>query len=942
MVNFETQEPPRQADGPAIPHTPGANGHAPEPSTPPPDRGSWAPHAAVVAAVVDRMLVNRRDAYGGYKLKGGKVVSRTRKTEYGDPPVSVELLVQHFRGAHPTHVIGGHAIDPATNACLWVGVDIDKHGDKGDAPANFRFALALYAYLRSCDLAVLLVDSNGRGGFHVWIVFDRPIPSTVAYQLGRWLVRDWRDFGLDGEPESFPKQRELNAATPCGNWLRYPGRNPKNGHWSRVWDGEKGDFLEGGDAALSVARFRPGDPDSIPADALGFQPTEGTQPPRPYKGDRSRDAELARLALEALPADYYTYDKWIKVGFSLYRLGYQGLALWVEWSSRGPGFEPGACEAKWLTMTEAGLTLASLLDWAKKAGWKRPKLPKGKPTTTTPPAPSTTPAGEPAPATPPPGPADLQVNEAIDDPHRIARVVLGRHLDRRGNRLLVHHRDVFYLYSGTSFREADTFENVRLVQLVKDEIDQQNLIELQEYEELLAKFNAGTIEFKPKKPVAVKVTRNLIANVRQALVSMVSIGNKEEAPFWITHFPDAPDAMAVLPLRNGLLDTSGDEPKLLPHTPEFFATATLGYSYDKHADESKAPLWFGALREQWPDDAESIDTLHELFGDALAPDIRRHVIGLIVGPTRSLKGTCRQVLTALVGAHNVGQTSPAILGDRFGLEPLLGKRVGIMADARAGDSGEAAVMMDRLMRISGGDPVEVNRKGKPILNDVQMKLRFVYFSNDFPNLRDNTGAVAGRLVYLETSKSIPDEKQDPLLADKIIKDELPAILNRALAGLKELRKRGRFKRPTATAGLMQETADNASPMQRFVDERLLITPTGSYEVKELFEDWTRWAIAHGYAPGNDGTFCRNLRAVVRTIRKERPRVDGKQVPTYLGIEKATEPWESLLTPPPEPPKPPLSQGQSQGQSQDKTVDPDSTQLPYNPTLILPLQESESR
>jgi hypothetical protein len=44
-----------------------------------------------------------------------------------------------------------------------------------------NFAVAIANCLLQLGFRPLVLDSEGRGGIHIWIIFDRPIQSELAY-----------------------------------------------------------------------------------------------------------------------------------------------------------------------------------------------------------------------------------------------------------------------------------------------------------------------------------------------------------------------------------------------------------------------------------------------------------------------------------------------------------------------------------------------------------------------------------------------------------------------------------------------------------------------------------------------------------------------------------------------------------------------------------------
>ena len=76
--------------------------------------------------------------------------------------------------------------------------------------------------------------------------------------------------GLEGS-RAFGRARVLpEAAGRYGNWLRLPGRPPKHGCYTRVWNGSE--WLVGHAAIDAIVAMHGVSEDLIPAEALTFSP----------------------------------------------------------------------------------------------------------------------------------------------------------------------------------------------------------------------------------------------------------------------------------------------------------------------------------------------------------------------------------------------------------------------------------------------------------------------------------------------------------------------------------------------------------------------------------------------------------------------------------------------------------------------------------------------
>src|SRR5207237_6472845 len=112
-----------------------------------------------------------------------------------------------------------------------------------------------------------------------------------------------------------------------------------------------------------------------------------------------------------------------------------------------------------------------------------------------------------------------------------------------------------------------------------------------------------------------------------------------------------------------------------------------------------------------------------------------------------------------------GPRLPA-LGETFGLQPLLGKTVAIVPDARLSNRNDVATITERLLAISGEDGVDVNRKNLPQIAGAKLSTRFVILTNELPRLDDASGAIVGRMIVLQQTQSWFG-KEDPQLTKKL-------------------------------------------------------------------------------------------------------------------------------------------------------------------------------
>jgi hypothetical protein len=249
--------------------------------------GAWADFAPDLAAWALENMVNRNDAWGQYLPLAARTITKKVITLTGE--LTKDILAKHFVGADVGDLIGLHTTSP-DNMCRWIAVDIDHHGsdDLRKMAVNFQAAITLFRRAEALGFDPLLISSNGRGGFHVIVLFDDLVPSPEAFAFVRWLIRDWPSLGLDSQPETFPKQPMLTSRVRYGNWLRMPGRHHTLPYYSGVWSGESWLWAEAANDWIITTTAEPFS--LVPADAKTYadeshkparQPFQHPDPARP-------------------------------------------------------------------------------------------------------------------------------------------------------------------------------------------------------------------------------------------------------------------------------------------------------------------------------------------------------------------------------------------------------------------------------------------------------------------------------------------------------------------------------------------------------------------------------------------------------------------------------------------------------------------------------------
>jgi putative DNA primase/helicase len=240
------------------------------------------------------------------------------------------------------------------------------------------------------------------------------------------------------------------------------------------------------------------------------------------------------------------------------------------------------------------------------------------------------------------------------------------------------------------------------------------------------------------------------------------------------------------------------------------------------------------------------------------------------------------LLTAIVGRDNVAAPTLAALSSNFGLEPLIGKQLAIISDARLGGRTDQAAISERLLSISGEDTITIDRKFRAAWTG-RLTTRFMLLTNELPRLTDASGALTGRFIVLNLENSFYG-REDPSLTDRLL-SELPAILNWSLDGYQRMHSRGYFVQPTSARETIEALETLSSPITAFVRERCRLEPGATVSVAILYTAWRDWCAANGRRePGTIQIFARDLTAAFPAVRRTRPRDGESRHRAYEGID----------------------------------------------------------
>ncbi|MBV8611344.1 MAG: hypothetical protein JO034_28360, partial [Singulisphaera sp.] len=493
------------------------------------------------------------------------------------------------------------------------------------------------------------------------------------------------------------------------------------------------------------------------------------------------------------------------------------------------------------------------------------------------------------------------VVEAPDDPHKLARTYVAERYAHPDHPRLVYYNEDFHEYRDGCYRRMpDGDADVELTAAIKREFDRLYFEDLEAYRRAMvahqiAMKDGGDWEgSKPVPPKVRKVKTGVFNDTRRALRSVVGVPHTYQQPCWLTPSPDAPPPRAVLPAKNALVDLSSvaigadgtidlHAIKVIDPTPAFFSPITLHYPFDPDAPDPTR--WLTFLEEVFPGDGESQRELQKWFGYLITMDTKQQKMLYLIGRSRSGKGTVVRVLTDLVGQLNCASPALMDLAEPFGLSNLPGKTLMTITDARISkDDKELARLQERLLKISGEDLSQINRKNKPII-EMKLLTRVVIASNEVPAFRDPSGAFKERMRPLRFQVSFAG-KEDPDLFGKL-RAEMGGILNWAIKGQALLVADGGFLVPRSARGLVRSLQEAATPLHVFLYDCCMTDKDATVTKDDLFLVYQWWCLRTA-----------NRVTPIQTFGKELPIANPEIKPVRLRPRERTgavDPFEPAGT-----------------------------------------------
>jgi putative DNA primase/helicase len=324
----------------------------------------------------------------------------------------------------------------------------------------------------------------------------------------------------------------------------------------------------------------------------------------------------------------------------------------------------------------------------------------------------------------------------------------------------------------------------------------------------------------------------------------------------------------LINLKNGTFEINTKGRQLRAYNSKDFITYQLPFEYNP---EAQAPIFQAYLNKVLPD-KERQNILAEYIGFVFikhnSNSLKEEKALVLYGGGANGKSVFFEIVSALLGDQNISNFSLQSLTNENGYfrAKLANKLVNYASEING--KLESSIFK----QLVSGEPVEARLPyGQPFTLKQYAKL--IFNCNELPKDVEQTNAFFRRFLIIPFNVTIPPEKQDKNLHNKIIENELSGVFNWVLEGLNRLLEQKGFSKCSAAEEAVAEYKKQSDSVKMFVEENnFVISPNEYTLIKELYPHYRQYCSEDGYKAVSKVNFSKRLKnfnIIVQRVAKNK-------------------------------------------------------------------------
>lgn len=260
----------------------------------------------------------------------------------------------------------------------------------------------------------------------------------------------------------------------------------------------------------------------------------------------------------------------------------------------------------------------------------------------------------------------------------------------------------------------------------------------------------------------------------------------------------------------------------------------------------------------------------------------------LIGESNSGKSIILELVQAIVGDDYVTNIPFDKLGNRFNKSRLVLSRVNICTELAGGKMKD----VEFFKLVTAHERITADNKGEAPF-EFRVRTKLLTAGNVMPEIPEITGAEAllYRMVILRFNSSIPPEKQDKMLLEKLLKEK-DIIFSLAVKELVMLEKNGfSFAEPEDSMAFKAVIKDSVNSVEKFVEEMCILSPDGKVHLRDLWGEYLKYCDENGLEVKIKVTQFVQKILCFKGVTRGKFRLQSKPLSGFRGIEmNAREHW----------------------------------------------------
>lgn len=255
------------------------------------------------------------------------------------------------------------------------------------------------------------------------------------------------------------------------------------------------------------------------------------------------------------------------------------------------------------------------------------------------------------------------------------------------------------------------------------------------------------------------------------------------------------------------------------------------------------PTWFEFLRVATDGDDELIEFMRRMAGYCLTGITHEHALFFVYGTGGNGKGTFLNTFEHILNNYSKTANMDMFVEQKFQSHPtdvagLMGARMVTAQETQEGKRWDE----QRLKSFTGGDSITARFMRQDEFT-FKPQFKLVFAGNHKPALRNVDEAIRRRLYLIPFTVTVPAERRDPLLQQKLLA-ESGGILQWAIEGCLDWQN-NTLAPPQRVQAATEEYFEQEDTIKQFMDECCEFNMHLRSKTSDMYARYTRWAETNG-------------------------------------------------------------------------------------------------